>query len=183
MGVFRKQSFRSKLKTAFLAVILLSVLMTGGLSYSISAAILEKNALMAGRLIASLPADLITLCVGVNVYGAATLSPRVFAPALIGMLLSIRERHPLTQLFVISPIYGSERETEPNKLGFTLLMMREEIARTVEVFRARGDSRMHYRDGLSWFGESDSVRLPDGLHPDAEGYELLGARFAERILR
>ncbi|OMD48790.1 two-component sensor histidine kinase [Paenibacillus borealis] len=45
MGVFRKQSFRSKLKTAFLAVILLSVLMTGGLSYSISAAILEKNAL------------------------------------------------------------------------------------------------------------------------------------------
>ncbi|MEK4063460.1 MULTISPECIES: GDSL-type esterase/lipase family protein [unclassified Paenibacillus] len=138
---------------------------------------------MAGRLIASLPADLITLCVGVNVYGAATLSPRVFAPALIGILLSIRERHPLTPLFVISPVYGSERETEPNKLGFTLPMMREEIARTVEVFRARGDSRVHYRDGLSWFGASDSVRLPDGLHPDAEGYELLGARFAERILR
>ncbi|QUL58073.1 sensor histidine kinase [Paenibacillus tritici] len=45
MDYFRKQSFRSKLKTAFLAVILLSVLMTGGLSYSISAAILEKNAL------------------------------------------------------------------------------------------------------------------------------------------
>ncbi|AIQ40079.1 sensor histidine kinase [Paenibacillus sp. FSL R5-0912] len=45
MDYFRKQSFRSKLKTAFLAVILLSVLMTGGLSYSISAAIMEKNAL------------------------------------------------------------------------------------------------------------------------------------------
>lgn len=45
LDYFRKQSFRSKLKTAFLAVILLSVLMTGGLSYSISAAILEKNAL------------------------------------------------------------------------------------------------------------------------------------------
>lgn len=45
MDYFRKQSFRSKLKTAFLAVILLSVLMTGGMSYTISAAILEKNAL------------------------------------------------------------------------------------------------------------------------------------------
>lgn len=45
LNYFRKQSFRSKLKTAFLAVILLSVLMTGGLSYSISAATLEKNAL------------------------------------------------------------------------------------------------------------------------------------------
>jgi two-component system sensor histidine kinase YesM len=32
--------FRNKLKTAFLAVIVLSVLMTGGLSYSISMAIL-----------------------------------------------------------------------------------------------------------------------------------------------
>ncbi len=41
----RRQSFRNKLKIAFLAVILLSVLMTGGLSYYISAATLEKNAL------------------------------------------------------------------------------------------------------------------------------------------
>ena len=41
----RRQSFRNKLKVAFLAVIVLSVLMTGGLSYYISAATLEKNAL------------------------------------------------------------------------------------------------------------------------------------------
>jgi len=45
LDYFRRQSFRSKLKIAFLAVIMLSVLMTGGLSYSISANILEKNAL------------------------------------------------------------------------------------------------------------------------------------------
>lgn len=45
MDYLRRQSFRSKLKAAFLAVILLSVLMTGGLSYYISAATLEKNAL------------------------------------------------------------------------------------------------------------------------------------------
>lgn len=45
MDYLRRQSFRSKLKVAFLAVIVLSVLMTGGLSYYISAATLEKNAL------------------------------------------------------------------------------------------------------------------------------------------
>lgn len=45
LDYLRRQSFRSKLKIAFLAVILLSVLMTGGLSYYISAATLEKNAL------------------------------------------------------------------------------------------------------------------------------------------
>ncbi|WP_260405569.1 cache domain-containing sensor histidine kinase [Paenibacillus sp. 598K] len=40
-----RQSLRNKLKIAFLAVIVISVLMTGGLSYYISAATLEKNAL------------------------------------------------------------------------------------------------------------------------------------------
>lgn len=45
MGYLRRQSFRNKLKIAFLAVIVLSVLMTGGLSYYISALTLEKNAM------------------------------------------------------------------------------------------------------------------------------------------
>jgi two-component system sensor histidine kinase YesM len=45
LDYLRRQSFRNKLKVAFLAVIVLSVLMTGGLSYYISAATLEKNAL------------------------------------------------------------------------------------------------------------------------------------------
>lgn len=45
MDYLRRQSFRNKLKIAFLVVIVLSVLMTGGLSYYISAATLEKNAL------------------------------------------------------------------------------------------------------------------------------------------
>ncbi|SET70594.1 sensor histidine kinase [Paenibacillus sp. NFR01] len=45
MDYLLRQSFRNKLKIAFLVVIVLSVLMTGGLSYYISAATLEKNAL------------------------------------------------------------------------------------------------------------------------------------------
>lgn len=45
MDYLRTQSLRNKLKVAFLAVIVLSVLMTGGLSYYIAAATLEKNAL------------------------------------------------------------------------------------------------------------------------------------------
>ncbi|WP_246061768.1 cache domain-containing sensor histidine kinase [Paenibacillus oralis] len=45
LDYLRRQSFRNKLKIAFLAIIVLSVLMTGGLSYYISAATLEKNAL------------------------------------------------------------------------------------------------------------------------------------------
>jgi len=137
---------------------------------------------MVAKLIRDLPADVITLCVGINVYGAATLSPRTFKPALIGMLETIREKHAATPLIVVSPIYGTERETEKNVLGFTLPLMREDILETVQLLQRRGDSLIYYRDGLEWFGPHDGIRLPDGLHPDAAGYELLGSRFMERII-
>lgn len=45
MDYLRRLTIRNKLKMAFLAVIVVSVLMTGGLSYYISAATMEKNAL------------------------------------------------------------------------------------------------------------------------------------------
>jgi lysophospholipase L1-like esterase len=137
---------------------------------------------MVARLIRDLPADLITLCVGINVYGAASLSPRTFKSALIGMLETIRDKHPATPLYVISPIYGTERETEENALGFTLPMMREDIRSTVEMMQQRGNRHIFYRDGLNWFGAEDAAYLSDGLHPDAAGYELLGTRFMKRII-
>ncbi|KWX85283.1 GDSL family lipase, partial [Paenibacillus riograndensis] len=132
---------------------------------------------MIGRLIRDLPADFISRCVGVNIYGAGTLSPRMFKPLLIGLLETIRDRHKETPLLVISPIYGTVRETEPNPLGFTLPMMREDIRQTVELLRERGDRQLYDLDGLSWFGPEDEAFLTDGLHPGAEGYELLGRRF------
>ncbi|WP_405109070.1 SGNH/GDSL hydrolase family protein [Paenibacillus sp. FSL K6-1217] len=136
---------------------------------------------MAGRMIRDLPAELITLCVGVNIYGAASSSPRMFTPLLIGMLETIREKHKETPLVVISPTFGTERETEENKLGFTLPLMRREIADTVKLLQARGDRYLHYMDGLEWFGPEDGDLLTDGLHPGAEGYELLGSRFGGRL--
>ncbi|MGG6310208.1 sensor histidine kinase [Paenibacillus macerans] len=45
MNFLRSRTFRGKLKSAFLIVIILSILITGGFSYSISANILQKNAL------------------------------------------------------------------------------------------------------------------------------------------
>lgn len=133
---------------------------------------------MIGRLIRDLPADFISLCVGVNIYGAGTLSPRMFQPLLIGLLETIRDKHPNTPLLVISPIYGTHRETEFNGLGFTLPMMREAIHKTIRMLQARGDRHLYYQDGLSWFGPEDGDLLTDGLHPGAEGYELLGQRFS-----
>ncbi|MFC4102408.1 SGNH/GDSL hydrolase family protein [Paenibacillus xanthanilyticus] len=137
---------------------------------------------MVGRLIRDLPADLITLCLGINVYGAASLSARTFRPAVIGMVQSIREKHEDTPLVLISPIYASEREDTPNKLDMTVRLIREEIAEAAALLQRRGDRALHYRDGLAWFGVDDAAHLPDGLHPDATGYRLMGERFVERIL-
>lgn len=138
---------------------------------------------MVARLIRDLPADFISLCVGINVYGAATLSPRTFKPALIGMLETIREKHSSTPLLVISPIFAPDRETNENKLGLTLTAMREDIQQTVRLFQERGDAHLYYFDGLDWFGAADAQYLPDGLHPEATGYEIMGARFTEQVKR
>nr|WP_285857455.1 SGNH/GDSL hydrolase family protein [Paenibacillus lautus] len=132
---------------------------------------------MMGRLIRDLPADFISICAGVNIYGGGTLSPRMFKPLLIGLLETIRDKHRDTPLLVISPIYGTVRETQLNSLGFTLPVMREFIRETVELLRARGDRQLYYQDGLKWFGPEDEAFLTDGLHPGAEGYGLLGRRF------
>lgn len=160
------------------------VIAAGEIGYHLTNLGFSGNCLMepmAGRLIRDLPADLITLCVGVNIYGAASSSPRMFKPLLIGLLETIREKHPETPLVVISPIYGTERETEENPLGFTLPLMRREILDTVKLLQARGDRQLHYLDGLEWFGPADGHLLTDGLHPGAEGYELLGSRFGGRL--
>lgn len=138
---------------------------------------------MTAKLIRDLPADLISLCVGINVYGASSLSPRTFKPQLIGMLQTIREKHPVTPLIVISPIYAAEREHNENKLGFTVSAMREEIRETVELLQRRGDRQLHYRNGLDWFSADDASHLPDGLHPNANGYELMGNRFRRSIVQ
>jgi lysophospholipase L1-like esterase len=137
---------------------------------------------MVGKLIRDLPADFISLCVGINVYGAASLSPRTFKPALIGMLETIRDKHKQTPLLVISPLYSAHRETIDNVLGFTLPEMREDVRQTVEMIRARGDHHIYYMDGLELFGSDDASYLPDHLHPDGDGYEIIGSRFMEKII-
>nr|WP_245368535.1 SGNH/GDSL hydrolase family protein [Paenibacillus silagei] len=160
------------------------VIAAGEIGYHLTNLGFSGNCLMepmAGRLIRDLPADLITLCVGVNIYGAVSSSPRMFKPLLIGLLETIREKHTETPMVVISPIYGTERETEENPLGFTLPLMRREIADTVKLLQARGDRHLHYLDGLEWFGPADGELLTDGLHPGPEGYELLGSRFGGRL--
>ena len=93
----------------------------------------------------------------------------------------IREKHPETPLVVISPIFSAFRETTPNAVGFTLAAMREEVAEAVKLMADAGDRNIHYVDGLKLFGPDLAHLLPDELHPDAEGYKIMGENFVEHV--
>lgn len=136
---------------------------------------------MLARLIRELPADYLSMCVGINIYGAASLSPRTFRAAIIGFVQIVREKHPDTPYVVMSPIYSPPRETTPNAVDFTLQAMREEVAAAVEALQTAGDRHLHYVNGLAIFGADYAHLLPDELHPDAEGYRRMGQNFTTEV--
>lgn len=127
-------------------------------------------------MIRELPAEVIVLKLGINTYHN-DLSPRTFGPAVIGMVRTIREKHPETPIILCSPIYSPSRETNPSPTGQTLTAMREEMSRIYKIFHNRGDRNVFYIDGMKIFGPELNDYLPDGLHPDSEGIKLMGYNF------
>lgn len=137
---------------------------------------------MLARVIRDLPLGVISLKLGINVQGASSLSPRTFRSAVIGFIQIIREKHPTTPIGLISPIISPPRETTDNAVGLSLTKMRDELHDAVSRLQEYGDLNLHYFDGLKMFGEADTSYLPDELHPNGDGYELLGQRIAEKVL-
>ena len=66
-------------------------------------------------------------------------------------------------------------------MGFTLEDMRQEVAEAVQILRGLGDVNLHYLSGLELFGPDLAHLLPDDLHPDAEGYKIMGQHFVEKV--
>ena len=156
----------------------------------------------SARAIAQTPADVISLKVGINVVGSASLTRRSFVPAVHGFLDTIRDSQPFTPMLLISPIICPVHEFEPGPStfdvhglipprhddaapafadGLTLAWIREQLRLIVDE-RNRDDGNLHYLSGLELLGESDIEHLADGLHPSAEGYRLMGERFIDHVL-
>ncbi len=136
---------------------------------------------IVARHIANCPADRISLKLGINTYGGGTYNARTWAAAVIGFILTVRDAHPDTPLLLISPIASPERETTPNDVGLTLEWMRDQLENIVGTFRGRGDTNIHYLHGHEMFNLEDVAEglLPDGLHPNGDGYARMGDRLAE----
>ncbi|MEP6625404.1 MAG: lipase [Acidimicrobiia bacterium] len=143
--------------------------------------------------------DLVSLKLGINVVNADSLTTRTFAPAVHGFLDTLREGLPEVPILVVSPIVCPMAEDHPGPtvpdgrggyhvitegpaelraLSLTLRQIRAILADLVAGRRERGDAHLHYLDGLELFGEADGPTLPDGLHPDGDGYLRIADRFA-----
>jgi lysophospholipase L1-like esterase len=147
------------------------------------------------RTIAQLPADFITLKLGINVVNADAMRERVFVPALHNFLDIVRQGHPLTPIKIISPIWcpfhedvtgptllreaglTSEARTIETSTGALYLKRIRVILQ--EAISIRKDVNLTYLDGLKLFNEADVADLPDKLHPNDAGYKRMGERFAK----
>jgi lysophospholipase L1-like esterase len=147
------------------------------------------------RSMAALPADVITLKLGINIVNADSMRERAFIPAVHNFLDILRESAPHTPIIIISAIwcpfheevpgptmidganlFGKERPEEFAAGALTLQRTRELLE---EVVAKRADKNIHFMDGLTLFGASDEGNLPDKLHPNSAGYRLMADRFAK----
>lgn len=137
---------------------------------------------MVGRMIRDIPADYISVCLGINVMGGHSLSDRTFRAAVIGLIQLIREKHVDTPMVVLSPICHPPGEKTPNAVGLTLEGMRERIFAAVDVLQRLGDRQLYYVNGYEMYGPEYLQYMPDQLHPNAEGYRLFAQRYSEVVM-
>lgn len=173
---------------------------------------LSGNALLdpfLARTIRDQDADLISLKIGIDLVNTDLMRLRAFGPAVHGFLDTIRDGHPATPLFVVSPLCSPIHEDVPGPTQFetdalaagrvlyraagdvnevaqgklTLGVIRQELEAIVRE-RAAVDPHLHYLDGRQLYGLADSARLAlrDELYPDSAGHRLIGERFAKLVL-
>lgn len=154
------------------------------------------------RALRDVPADLVSLKVGINVVNGDVMRRRAFGPALHGFLDTVREGHPDVPLVVVTALACPVHEEVPGPSAPVVadggvrfvatgdpadvpagrLSLRATRDVVTEVVRARQaeDPHLHLLDGLELYGPADAEEhpLPDALHPDAATHRLVAERFA-----
>jgi lysophospholipase L1-like esterase len=151
----------------------------------------------AARSIADMPADLITLKLGINIVNADSMRERAFIPAVHSFIDTVREKHPTTPILIISPIWCPfhERTPGPIMIDGAVLFAKERPAELAagalhlerireiltDAVSKRNDKNLYYMNGLELMNEKDVDLMPDKLHPNSQGYRLMGERFAKNL--
>lgn len=152
------------------------------------------------RMIKDTPADLITLCFGINNINADSMRERAFRPALHGFIDTIRDGHPITPIVLLGGIHCLIHEDAPGPvvddgmgklrvaqrsveqdLGALTLARARAIVEELATLRAQNDRNLHYLDAREFFGEADAGLLYDSLHPDQTGNDLIASRIIAKF--
>lgn len=131
--------------------------------------------------IAAYPADIVSVCIGINIYSQLTYNARSLPSAIVGFLSIVRAAHPEAPIAVISPIGCPKWEPTENALGLTLDAVRAIVHDTTHALADSGDRLLFLIDGLEILGLQDSSLLEDGLHPSPAGYRTMAGRLAPRL--
>jgi hypothetical protein len=133
---------------------------------------------VAARTIRDADYDVISLCIGINIYGAASFSERSLHSAICGFVETVREGHPGVPIVMMSPITAPSRESVFNQVGLTLSDVRRIVTHASQTLQRLGDEQLTLIEGRDVFGEADTRLLADDVHPTAAGYRLIAQRIA-----
>lgn len=127
-----------------------------------------------GRIIGSVPADIITILIGFNDhYGNKPLDR--YRSDVNGILENIRVAQPKTPIFLITPLWSSE--PFPTNLGLRLEDYRQVLR---EIVTEEKDANLHIIEGTDLI-PADAKFFTDGVHPNDDGFHSLAEKLAPRL--
>jgi hypothetical protein len=137
---------------------------------------------MVAMLIRDLPADLISLKLGINTV-SGSVNARTYGALVTAAVAIIREKHVHTPLALVSPIGYPPHETNPNAVNYTIGGMRADMAAVHRRLVAHGDRSLYYVDGLEIFNlEEIAEHTEDQCHPGAAGIDIKAVHFSEKVM-
>lgn len=138
---------------------------------------------MVALTIRDLPADYISLKMGINVMGHGSLNIRTFAANMIGFIQIIREKHPVTPIALVTSFCSTPRETEPNSAGMTLEIMRHQTADVYDRLVKMGDENLVLCDGLKIVDAASlETYSQDACHHNGDGIEEIADRWMPEVM-
>lgn len=133
--------------------------------------------------IAATEVDVISLCLGINIQGNGSFNERSLPGQLSAFVRGVRAAHPDIPILVISPIISTGREETPNMAGLSLSRIRAMVTQITTDLQDAGDTALHLVNGLEVFGDQDLALLPDDLHPNSDGYGVMGERLTPHLAK
>jgi lysophospholipase L1-like esterase len=130
--------------------------------------------------IASRAADVISISHGTNCWTRIPHSASVMRAKTAAFLAVVRQGHPETPIVVASPVLRPDAEATPNRLGATLVDLRNSMEDAAREHVAEGDGDLTLIPGEPLL---DASHLADGIHPGNEGHVVLAREIGGAVAK